>query len=64
MLINQVGLNKKEFSSKANQAGVDNAVFNSPSAYYKGFFAKVISGTNIRGITEALDKIKIISKEN
>ena len=64
MMIKKVGLTDKEFSRKANSAGVDKAVFNSPTGYYKGFFAKVIAGTNLRGITEALNKIKTISKEN
>jgi hypothetical protein len=64
MLISRVGLNYKEFIEKANSAGVDKVIFNSPTAYYRGLFAKVISGTNVRDVTEALNKIKIISKEN
>ena len=64
MAINKVGLTSGEFYKNATNVGADGLIFNSPSAYFHGLFAKVIDRTDVRDLTSALKKIKNLTKEN
>ena len=58
MMVKELGLDKNEFTSKAQKSGLNDKVFASPSAYYHGLFAKIIDHSELGDINGALDTIK------
>lgn len=56
--VKKVGLEIKDFNQRVAEKGVGNKLFDSPSAYLHGLFAKIIFGTDLSAIDSGLEKIK------
>ena len=56
--VKSLGLNRKDFVNKAKEKGIENSLYDTPSAYFHGLFAKIVSTTEVQGIDEILNRIK------
>ena len=56
--VKSLGLNRKDFAQKAKETGIESSIYDTPSAYFHGLFAKVIDDTNVSGINDILNKLK------
>ena len=56
--VKSVGLNRQDFAQKAKENGVESALYDTPSAYFHGLFAKIINSTEVQGINDILNKLK------
>ena len=55
--VREVGLNRRDFINKAYNQNIDRLLFDSPTAYLHGLFAKIVNDTEASVIDEALNKI-------
>ena len=55
--LREVGKNKRDFIVKAYDKKIDSALFDTPSAYLHGLFAKIIDNASDDAIDEILNKI-------
>ena len=56
--VKSLGLNRKDFVQKTKEKGIESSLYDTPSAYFHGLFAKIIDSTEIQGINDILNKIK------
>ncbi len=56
--VKSVGLNRQDFVQTAKEKGVESALYDTPSAYFHGLFAKIIQSTEVQGINDILNKLK------
>ena len=56
--VKEIGLNKQEFLSSAEKEGLSSILYDSPSAYMHGLFAKYIESGENRPLNDLLNKIK------
>ncbi len=56
--VKSLGLNRKDFVTKAKEHGIESSIYDTPSAYFHGLFAKIINSTEIQGINDILNKLK------
>ena len=56
--VKSVGLNRREFVQKAKENGLESSLYDTPSAYFHGLFAKIIHSTEVQGIDNILNKLK------
>ncbi len=57
LAIKEVGENKRDFIVKAYDKKIDSTLFDSPTAYVHGLFAKILDNANDSAIDEILNKI-------
>ena len=58
MAVRKYGYLYSEYKQKINDAGLKNALWNTPNAYFHGLFAKIIDGDELTSINGVLDKLK------
>ncbi len=56
--VKSLGLNRSEFVKEAQEKGVESSLYDTPSAYFHGLFAKIINTTEVQGINDILNKLK------
>ena len=56
--VKKLGYLNKDFKEKVKVTGVGDALFNTPSAYFHGLFAKIIDGNDVSPINSILDRLK------
>ncbi len=56
--VKSLGLNRKEFVKEAKEKGIENSLYDTPSAYFHGLFAKIVNTTEVQGINDILNKLK------
>ncbi len=58
LAVKKLGHLNKDFKEKVKITGVGDILFNTPSAYFHGLFAKIIDGNDVSPISSILDRIK------
>ena len=56
--VKSLGLNRKDFVQKAKESGVESSIYDTPSAYFHGLFAKIVNTTELQELDKKLNKIK------
>lgn len=58
MAVKRIGCKRQEFIDRAAKSGSGNSIYDTPSAYFHGLFAKIIDGADIKAFDSALDNLK------
>ena len=62
--VKRIGLKDKDFRAGAYKSGIKNSLFDAPSGYYHGLFAKIVEDSDVNYLETVLEKIKRTKKEN
>ena len=58
VLVKRIGISSNELITKTAETGVSSVLFNTPTAYTHGLFAKIVNEKDVNAIDGVLEKIK------